>query len=175
MSRQTEDGNHEGYVVHVFADGMYGGSWGGGPIATTRADGTDLEGADWQTRTADEIVGWRAHCDGPYGRECWRGHLWTRAATAAEQDLPRRRIYHSDGDLDWGDDGYSLIDAEWDRHIAPSQAVYPIEVVAQEMAQVARRLDEAVEKARADGASWADISQAARVSERVAQERWGRR
>lgn len=172
MSRQTEDGNHEGYVVHVFADGMYGSSWSGGPIATTAPDGTDLDVHDWQARTKDEIVGWRAHCNGPYGRECWRGHLWTRVTTAVEQDPTQRRIYHPGGDLDYGDDGYGLIDAEWDHHIAPFQAIRPVELAFADVAKAEQRLYDAVWEARNDGASWQAIGAATEMTGQAAEKRW---
>lgn len=172
MGRETEDGRHEGAVVHVFADGMFGGSWGGGPIATTTADGTFLNASDWQKRADADVVAWRVQCADltRSSAECWRGPTWTRVATAAEQDLARRRIYYPDsmlsGELE------DLVMRDWETHIAPHQRVRPVELAAEEVARAQEVLTSAVRDARAEGASWADIGAAVGITRQSAHTRW---
>ena len=176
MGRQTDDGRHEGYVAHLFADGMYGGTWSNGPVATSTADGALLDSKQWQYRTQDEVVGWRVICTDMRNYkapECWRGPVWTRVATAAEADPERHRVYAPDPyGLD--EDTSDLIMLDWERHIAPSQAAYPVELAAREFYDAQDRLNEAVRQARADGASWTDIGDAAGMSRQSAHQRWSK-
>jgi hypothetical protein len=173
MGRETEEGRHEGGVVHLFADGMSGGSWGGGPIATTAADGTRLDASDWQTRADADVVAWQVLCTDLVRSgypECWRGPTWTRVATAAEQDLARRRIYCADsmlpGELE------DVVMRDWEVHIAPHQRVRPVELAAEEVAKAQEALTDAVRTARAEGASWAAIGAAAGITRQSAHTRW---
>lgn len=127
MGRMTDDGRHEGVVVHIFADGMSGSSWAGGPAADTAADGMSLKG-ELQARTDEEIVAWRAvctDCTDHHYRNCWHGPVWTRVATEAEHDLAQRRIHNTDR-FGLPEDIENLIMADWERHIAPSLPVYPL-------------------------------------------------
>ncbi|WP_280245467.1 hypothetical protein [Nocardia abscessus] len=174
MGRQTDDG-HEGYVAHVFADGMYGGTWSSGPVATTRADGTDLPYAEWQYRTDAEVTGWRPICNdlNHNSRECWRGELWTRATDPTDHDPSQRRIY-VETLLLFGSDDEDLIMREWEAHIAPTRGTADVEYAAKEVSAAQRRLAEAVRSAREQGASWEAIGKAAGMSRQSAHERWAR-
>ncbi|MFE2961142.1 hypothetical protein [Nocardia tengchongensis] len=174
MGRQTEDG-HEGYVAFVFADGLSGGAWSGGPIATTTADGKPLGGDEWQHRADADVVAWRAVCsdlDSPSGRECWRGPVWTRVASAAEQDLTQRRIYSTDSMLPGGIENAIMLD--WELHIAPTAGTYAVELAADEVSQAQDRLAQAVLEARERGASWEEIGRAAGMTRQSAHERWAK-
>ncbi|MCP9625239.1 hypothetical protein NMK54_34400 [Nocardia otitidiscaviarum] len=176
MGRMTEDGRHEGVVIHIFGDGMSGSSWSGGPVATVRADGTDLPTEDWQTRTWEDVVAFRAICtdcsDYRY-RQCWQGPVWTRVATADDQDLTQRRLYAPD---QYGLDEASedLIMQAWDQHIAPYAGCWAIEVAAAAVAEAQQRLTDAVREAREQGASWEAIGTAAGMTRQSAHERWSR-
>lgn len=127
MGRMTDDGRHEGAVEFVFADGMTGCSWSAGPIATNSLDGTLLEYNGWQHRTDAEVTAWRAVCTDASdnrGRACWRGPVWTRISTEAEQDLEQRRVFSEDSIV--SDEVEARIMADWDRHIAGHEAAYPL-------------------------------------------------
>lgn len=178
MGRQTIDGRHEGVVVHLFADGSYGSSWGGGgPIPTHTPDGTPIPYAEQQTRSHAEIVGWRAACADPgdyRDREHWRGPVWTRVATLDDQDLDAHRIYCDDP---YGLDEASedLICVDWHVHIGASVELHQVALAADEVADAQRKLTEAVRVARDAGASWTDIGRAVGISRQSAHERWAKR
>ncbi|MFD6401212.1 hypothetical protein [Nocardia sp. NPDC060249] len=171
MSRQTDDG-HEGYVMHVFADGAYGGSYSAGPLATHSADGAMLPVGQWHERPDAEVVGWRPMCDdlNHHGRECWRGKLWTRVTDPTEHDLTRQRIYSKDAMLT--ELRVDLLLREWEYHVAPTRGTAEVEFAAGEVAEAQRRLAEAVRSARGQGASWEAIGKAAGMTRQSAHERW---
>ncbi|WP_280232273.1 hypothetical protein [Nocardia cyriacigeorgica] len=172
MGRQDETGRHEGYVAHVFADGMYGGGWsGGGPTANYTPDGVLLPYEQRQTRTADEIVAWRPICGGPGGRSCWHGQLWARVTDPAEHDPAARKLY-SPYITGPAEDDEDLMMREWQAHIAPMRGTADVEDAAAEVVEAQRRLNEAVVAARAQGASWEAIGRAAGMSRQSAHERW---
>lgn len=174
MGRMTEDGRHEGAVVHIFADGMYGATWSGGPVATDRADGSSLKTDEWQKRSWDEVVAFRVQCTNCSTSrypECWRGPEWTRVHTEAQQDYSQRRIYAPDR---WGlnQDDEERIERDWERHIAPYVAVQPVATATEEVSRAQDQLAEVVREVRAGGASWKDIGEAAAVSPDTAEKRW---
>lgn len=176
MGRQTDDGRHEGHVAHIFADGMSGGGWGGGrPTATTAADGTRLD--DRQYRRGADVVAWQVICtDNSTYRypECWRGPVWTRVATEAEHDPAQHRIYCGDDRAMLPEDVEDLLMEDWDRHIAPFQGCYAIEVAAEAVAEAQKELTDAVRSAREHGASWEAIGRAAGMTRQSAHERWAK-
>ncbi|WP_405180965.1 hypothetical protein OG225_07175 [Nocardia sp. NBC_01377] len=175
MGRETDDGRHEGVVVHVFADGWYGSGWGGGPKVTERADDSQLHIDDWQTRSWDEVVAFRAICSdlSHHSKRCWSGPTWTRVATAEEADPARRRVYAPDPyGLDEAAEDQIMVD--WLNHIAPTRGTYEIELAAREVADAQIRLTDAVREARAAGASWEAIGTAAGMSRQSAHERWAK-
>lgn len=176
MSRMTEDGRHEGYVEHVFSDGYSGTGWseGGDPNCTHRPDGTRLPWDDQQTRTIDQIVGWRATCDDSRSsRHCWTGPLWTRVLTEKDLDPAGREIFHEAHQwlLEETED---LVMEAWDAHVAPTAGTYEVELAAREVAEAQRRLTAAVVAARGQGASWEAVGRAAGMSRQSAHERWAR-
>ncbi|WP_280460901.1 AsnC family protein [Nocardia carnea] len=175
MGRQTIDGRHEGVVAHVFADGSYGSSWGGGPVATHTADGTLLDIADQPVHSYAEVVGWRAFCSDPgdyRGDEHWRGPLWHRVATLAEQDLDARRIYCGDEMLD--EESEDLISVDWEIHVGASAELHLVDIAHDQVVDAQRKLTEAVRTARDAGASWTDIGRAVGISRQSAHERWAK-
>ncbi|NKY87513.1 hypothetical protein [Nocardia veterana] len=139
------------------------------------ADGTHLGAGDWQYRTDAEVVAWQVICTdltSSHTRECWRGPVWTRLATAAEHDPGRRRIYSADALLP--EDLEELLMADWDRHIAPSRGCYDIESAAEAVAAAQQDLTDAVRVAREQGASWEEIGRAAGMTRQSAHERWAK-
>ncbi|MEV6073423.1 AsnC family protein [Nocardia sp. NPDC052001] len=171
MSWATDDGKHEGWVAAVFADGMYGGTYGAGTVsATTRADGTPIRDASlWEERPRSEVVAWQPLC------ECgnWRGARWERVDTAAEQDLARYRAYSEDA---WPpEEAEERTYAEWKHHIAPFKALNAIEDAAEAVSAAQAELTEAVNQARDFGASWDAIGRAAGMTRQSAHERWANR
>ncbi|MFD3637502.1 hypothetical protein [Streptomyces sp. NPDC058664] len=175
MGIQTDDG-HEGFVAFEFADGMTGGTWSAGPIATTRPDGTMLPGSEWQARADAEVIGWRPICHdlNHHGaRECWRGELWTRVTVLADQDLSQRLIYSETADLDEADKDL-ILRREWEVHVAPTRGTADVRYAADEADAAQSRLAAAVRSAREQGASWEAIGKAARMTRQSAHERWAR-
>lgn len=79
---------------------------------------------------------------------------------ATEDDLSRARA--------------ALADLEAAAAAAQRRAVSNVNDAATAHAATARALDEAVQRARAAGASWAAIGQAARMTRQSAHERWAR-
>jgi hypothetical protein len=116
MSKNIDDGRHEGWVAHVFA-GTYGGSWASGPIATQGAGGAALAYGDWITHSSKDIVGWQAICSDLHGHRCWHGPLWTRMVTTQAHNPERARIYSEDNDLPWPIENLIMVDRE--AHIGP--------------------------------------------------------
>lgn len=173
MSRQSDDGRHEGWIAAVFADGMYGGSGRLGVVtASNAADGTMLEVDDWQDRSDAEVVGWRPTCnDNTHrGRECWRGQLWTRVTDPAERDPARRKLYSEDADLSQADD--DLLMREWDAHMRPFAGTYEVELAARAVDEAQDWLTEKVRSSRAQGATWEAIGRSAGMTRQAAHERW---
>lgn len=173
MGRMTDDGQHEGYVAHVFADGMYGSSWRGSkPMADCLPSGEMMPYEQWQTRAVGEIVGWRPTCISHH-RECWRGQFWTRVAAPGEHDPAQHRIYSEDAFL-LGEDDNDLILREWEAHIAPLRGTADVRYAAAEVAEAEARLTAAVAAARKQGATWEAIGRAAGMTRQSAHERWAR-
>ncbi|MEU8347859.1 hypothetical protein AB0C74_39695 [Spirillospora sp. NPDC048832] len=183
MSWQTDDGAHEGWAPAVWADGWIsvGSGVGGalvlpvGPDGRTVHDGPDTFRDGW---TAD---GWRGHCT------CgWRGQMWERVSDPAEHDVTARRIYDGDPVLidgkpvdvqRWGTapaEVEEAVYAEWDAHVRPLGALDVVRAEANAVAEAQIRLADAVQAARAEGSSWAEIGRAAGMTRQSAHERWGR-
>lgn len=182
MSRMTDDGAHEGYIAHVFADGMSGsGSSNGGPTVTHRADGTRIPYEDRQSRSWDEVIGFQAVCDGHRGRPCWRGPVWARVATPMEglddtaylDPFGDRRV-HAPNRFGLSESAEDLLMQAWDEHIAPFRGCYAVEVAAEAVAEAQQELTAAVRAAREQGASWEAIGQAAGMTRQSAHERWAK-
>ncbi|WP_280426419.1 hypothetical protein [Nocardia carnea] len=175
MGREDETGRHEGFVAHVFADGMYGSSWNGvSPVANNTPDGDLLAYEQWQPRSIDEIVGWRSTCtDTRRGRECWHGPLWTRVTDPADHDPAAHKLYSS-YTTGPGEDDEDLMMQEWEAHIAPLRGTAAVQFAAANVALAEEKLTEAVIAARRQGASWEAIGRAAWMTRQSAHERWAK-
>lgn len=171
MSRQTDDGKHEGFVAPWFPDGMLGTVFQGDTVLARmpRTDGRKLHDYDHGEeveRPDAEVSGWQPVC------ECgWRGSLWRRVATESEQDLTAYRAYSPDS---LSDDFDIVLMVEWDRHIAPTTAVHEVALTTAEIKDAEQRRFEAVVRARVAGASWEAIAQAASITRQSAHERWSK-
>jgi hypothetical protein len=151
----TEGSNHEGYVVCVFADGMYGAGGKHRQIHLLAPDGKTI----W----ADDNV---------------MDQLWTRVWDPADEDHARHRIYAGDPSSDdaayvsdRGDLEPLFID-QWHRHIAPDLHVHTISTLGDQLKNIESQLDNAVAAARADGLSWDKIGRAFGITRQGARKRW---
>ncbi|MGW1737377.1 AsnC family protein [Nocardia sp. NPDC001965] len=181
MSRLTDSG-HAGAMVHFFADGMSGERWDAtGPLVTIDADGTPLPVDRWSTRSAAEIVGWRAICTTyssyPNGwRRCWTGPDWIRVAALADQDLDARKVHWPSEVAFFAPLDDALIMVDWEVHAGPPAAeLHEVGRHADAVADAQGKLDLAVHIARDAGASWADIGREVGISRQSAHDRWARR
>jgi hypothetical protein len=174
MSRSTEDGQHEGWIMQLFADGYGGRGYSSEGIPVTHApDGSPVVDRG-HYRAEEEITGWQVACvaEGS-GRIHWRGPVWTRTRTADDADTHYR---FNDGH-GFAEDSGAFGDAamqDWYAHIRPFQALRQIEVITDEIAEAEHRRIEAVRQARAGGASWTDIGRAAHITRQSAHERWSK-
>jgi hypothetical protein len=176
MGWQTDDGKHEGWDAAEFPDGRFSvGSADGG--AMVRFIGPDLD-ADkvlandlgrgvLDGRTA---IGWRGLC------ECgWRGPLWRKVTDPGQQDLAAHKVHDpATSGTGWAPDGIEdAIWQEWSGHLPP-QSLADVREAAETLRRTQARLDEAVQRARGDSRSWADIGDAAGVTRQSAHERWSK-
>lgn len=182
MGWTTDDGKHEGWAAPTFTDGALGSGWGAPPAERLGRELTaedygvlvawigqrELEYDEWQYRPEAEVTGWVAACG------CgWRGTPWTRVADPAEQNVADRRAYSGGGDFDQAPrEVEDACHAEWHEHVRPHQVLADIVGLADAHAEIGRRLADAVGRARAVGASWADIGAAAGMTRQSAHERW---
>jgi hypothetical protein len=109
--------------------------------------------------------------------ECgWRGPLWRKVTDPGQHDLAAHKV-HDPSPSEWGDPPSGLEDEiwrEWSGHLPP-QSLADVREAAGDVHKAQDRLDEAVQRARADSCSWADIGDAAGITRQSAHERWGRR
>lgn len=103
-----------------------------------------------------EVAGWQAEC------ACgWRGTVRRSGPEprqqAADDDVPRvvRQVLRR----------------EWAAHVG-TNGTAPVRRAAGQVARAQARLDAAVREARAAGASWAEIGDAAGMTRQSAHERW---
>lgn len=170
MTWQTDDGEHEGAALGLFADGALAGTYhAGGVVVSEYADGTRAEPmAD--LRTNAEVIGWRAWCS------CgWRGSTYTRAASSELEDRARRLAYVLTLDPyapSWVEDA---VHDEWLTHVAPAAAMADLAAAARDVAAAAERLDEAALNARRLGAAWGAIGSATAMTRQAAHLRWAKR
>jgi hypothetical protein len=174
MSWSTDDGQHEGYLAAVFADGFLGGGHARGRVlVTTDAEGRSLGLSNWQNRSVAEVVGWVVVCRCAGSRdETWRGMLFERVDQSKLDDPAEGRLFAP------GDEALSpatnradlerLAVASWRGHI-----LNELHDAAEAVAQATRTLYETVWRMRDAGASWADIGRAVGMTRQSARERWG--
>lgn len=156
-------GNHEGWIVPLFADGAEGTGCSG-------SDGVQVnlgDGAEWRPDAA--VVGYAAGC------ECgWRGQPWTRVPSGKAD--PDARLLATSGDFyDLDEPDEDRVIEDWRDHVEPHRAVEAVEQAAERAANATSGLDEAVGAARRAGASWANIGRAAGMTRQSANERWASR
>jgi hypothetical protein len=103
--------------------------------------------------------------------------LWRKVTDANQHDLTARKVYDPDPSK-WGDPPSGVIEdaihREWIGHL-PSRSLTDVREAAEDVRKAQTRLDEAVQRARADGSSWADVGDAAGITRQSAHERWGGR
>jgi hypothetical protein len=109
--------------------------------------------------------------------------VWERVTIDLEHDLSARKVFDPVGDK-WATTPAGIDDAiyrEWLGHLTPP-ALTAVRAAAATLARLRReareaeaQLDEAVDRARGDGSSWADIGEATGITRQSAHERWARR
>jgi hypothetical protein len=122
----------------------------------------------------EKIIGWRGACT------CgWMGSLWERDANPADADSEggRDRIC-LDAVANASRKIEDAIHDEWRAHLplrrypVASAALAAVEAAAREYEQASERLNSAVADARAAGASWAKVGEAAGCSRQSVYKRW---
>ncbi|PXX52285.1 hypothetical protein DFR70_13317 [Nocardia tenerifensis] len=178
MSRSTDDGEHEGWILYLFADGAGGGGFDRGrmPVLYT-PDGEPRDyglGEPRELRDFDEVVAWQMACvEEGTDRIHWRGPRWTRVEPAENENLAAR-CARLDKFADPSAEVEDAVYADWYAHIRPAVAVSPVRQAAAEVAAAQAKLTDAVRQARIDGASWADIGTATGMTRQSAHERWSK-
>jgi len=180
----TEGSDHEGYVVCVFADGIYGAGGKHRQINLMTPGGrtiwendTDPDSVAW--RPPSQVVGWKVACScAPHRKHVIMDQLWTRVWDPTEEDLARRRIYAGDPASDDAtyvsdrEDLEPLFLEQWHCHIAPDRHAHTISTLGEQLKKIETQLDEAVAAARADGLSWDKIGRAYGITRQGARKRW---
>jgi hypothetical protein len=173
----TVDRQHEGWAARVAADersssftigeGMFAGQASAGHQRDVRISNQSLV-------PDKEIIGWRGACT------CgWMGSLWEREANPAGVDSEggRDRIC-LDGVANASRKIEDAIHDEWRAHLqvrrypVAAVALAAVQAAAREYEQASERLNSAVADARAAGASWAKVGEAAGCSRQSAYKRW---
>jgi len=183
MSWITNRGEHEGYVVCVFADGMVGTGGQHMKIQLQSQEGRPILNQDDPTgfwwRPPSEVIGWRIACNcTALGRRTLLDALWIRVWDPADEDLARQRIYAgppSSDDPDYVGDREDLMPAFqriWQDHTAPDRFLESIRRLNQDLKDLEAQLDAAVAGARTAGVSWGKIGRAVGISRQGAQKRW---
>lgn len=143
----NHDNGHEGYIPHLFADGVSGASASDrGATVTTDPNGRHLPAADWVDRPETEVVGWqlRCQCDsrqtwqGSSGRGCDRrrgGHCGAKLYADDNLDVLDMAVQDNDTDPV----GAAMFD-EWIRHADAQQALTELRAAAGAANAAARRL-----------------------------------
>lgn len=180
----TEGSDHEGYVVCVFADGMYGSGGKHRQISLMTPDGKTIWDNDddpnsvaW--RPPSQVVGWRVACScEPFNKHIVLDTLWTRVWDPAEEDFAGGRIYAGDPSSDDPEHVSDREDLEplfierWKQHLAPDLHLRTITSLHQELKKVEAKLNEAVTAARIAGLSWDKIGGALGITRQGARQRW---
>ena len=179
----AEGSDHEGYVVCVFADGMYGSGGRWMEINLMTADGRPIahetypDSAAW--RPPSQVVGWKVACScEPFRKHVILDRLWTRVWDAADEDPASGRIYAGPpasadaaaiGDRE---DLESLFLDVWHHHVAPDLHLHTVSTLGEQLKQIEAQLDQAVAAARSDGLSWDKIGRAFGITRQGARSRW---
>lgn len=175
LAYQTDDGLHEGWDAAVFSGGRVSvGSEHEGvrviqlDLAAWR-EGRYSAAGEAELIDGRTAIGWRGVCT------CgWLGPLWERVTDPLEHGLAARKVFDP-VPSEWADTPAHVDDAirgEWLRHVPP-RALADVRAAAEDVRKAEARLNEAVQRARGDGSSWADIGLAAGITRQSAHERWG--
>lgn len=146
---------HEGYAAAVLDDGTI----------TARHDGL----------TNGRFVGWCAACDcGWRGTRSWDRHevLTTDPDYAAAVERYPSAASIAPASVEGDEDGPGAL-GEWRAHLAAVLPALAVHDAAVRLTDARDELDRAVHTARADGASWAVIGEAAGMTRQASHERWG--
>lgn len=179
----TEGSEHEGYVVCVFADGMYGSGGRWMEINLMTPDGRPVGHEGDPTREAwrppSQVVGWRVACSCvPFREHVILDPLWTRVWDPSDEDVAAGRIYAGPpasadaADISDREDLEPAFLDVWHRHIAPELSLHTIGALSRSLKDLEAQLDDAVASARAAGVSWDKIGGAFGISRQGAQKRW---
>lgn len=125
--------------------------------------------------TNSRFVGWRAAC------VCgWRGErFWSRAEVVATDSLYAEQValYPSAASVApesvEGPEGGDGALGQWRAHLAEALPGLAVHDAAARLVEAREELDTAVGRARAAGASWTVIGDAAGLTRQSAHERWG--
>ena len=183
----TEGSDHEGYVVCVFADGMYGAGGKHMQISLMTPGGksiweddADPDSVAW--RPPSQVVGWKVACSCiPFRKHVILDQLWTRVWDPADEDLAQHRLYAGDPSSDDAayvsdrEDLEPLFIEQWHLHIAPDLYLHTISALGDQLKKLESQLDEAVAAARAEGLSWDKIGRAFGITRQGARKRWDTR
>ena len=184
MGWWTEGSDHEGYVVCVFADGMFGSGGKHRQITlmtpdgkTVRENDDDPDSTVW--RPPSQVVGWRVACScEPFRKHVVLDPLWTRVWDPTEEDFTGGRIYAGDPSSDDPEyvsdreDLEPLFIEQWHQHIAPDLHLQTISTLGAQLKKIESQLDAAVATARAEGISWDKIGRAYGITRQGARKRW---
>lgn len=126
--------------------------------ASVLDDGTDTSQSS--TAIAPRVVGWHAAC------ECgWRGlTFYARSQWPSQSGMAPEDV---DG---WESD--SACYAEWTAHVEAAVPELRLVEIVRQFEEVKRRLDQAVQHARTNGASWTTIGRVTGMTDQTAWERW---
>lgn len=179
----TEGSEHEGYVVCVFADGLYGSGGRHMEINLMTPDGRPIK--DENDRSSDawrppsQVVGWKVACScDPFRKHVILDPLWTRVWDPADEDVTTGRIYAGPpasadaADISDREDLEPVFLDVWHRHIAPDLSLHTIDTLSRSLKDLEAQLDDAVAAARSAGVSWEKIGRAFGISRQGAQKRW---
>jgi hypothetical protein len=172
VSWTSDDGDHEGWAVAEFPDGRVsaGGGSTEGVNVRTPEDAIRLAAAKGRADVADgrTAIGWRGVCT------CgWLGPLWRRVPAETAADPARHLVYWAKPDI-WAGLAGPVEDAireEWQAHL-PSPALAEVKAAAVAARKAGSALDDAVRRARQDGATWEAIGNAAGMTRQAAHGRW---
>lgn len=172
----SEDRRHEGWAARVAADEGSSSSSSGEGIPSDEVPAgypRDAHTSNQKLAPDKEIIGWRGACT------CgWMGRLWERDANPADVDSEGElgKIC-LDGVANASREIEDAIHEEWRAHLplqdpTAAAALAAVEAAAREYEQASARLNSTVADARAAGASWAKVGEAAGFSRQGAYKRW---
>lgn len=186
MGWVTDDGQHEGYLVPEFADGVRGsGTTGGGvPNDQVIVDmiWDDEPEAGWRhvTRPAGEVIAWRVMCDctPPIGaRSQWASAKpIARVPSQALEDLAARRMWADDENVPYASERTDVEDVArgiwWTEHAGRHDALGHLEAAVAAEAAARTEVNRQALQARMAGATWDQIGRAAGITRQSAHDRW---